>query len=363
MADIGAMSLQQLREYQTQVQTSVDSIISTVSNNRFAMLSLCNRPDFLELCQKKYGLQSSEVAQFIRDHLGVDAAPERSKAPVDVASLVGGQVKIWEAPRKGRGSGRRSQLRHFLRMGDGFLTGRGFSELKTDKEETLYEWLDPAEYIRFWTDACNDRQNHGYWYGIYSISYTAVGGDMQDFISSDYGYGDGFGHELKVKDVDATCDTISCFSYSLAGLCKRLMAILYDMYGDMATQTLYELVMSSWVDTPGVDKRYSQFFVPMTYLKSNGVDTSSSPWKYIVLPGKVAVNGVEDELVYNYASVKSLRPTTEPEKSNFYYSVNNERFYVDLAMKLVRKMSDGRHDDIKDFCERVKFLVRPGHRE
>lgn len=359
MADIGNMSLQQLREYQEKAQNDIDSIMFMVSSNKFAMFSLCQRPDFLELCQKEYGIGSSEIKQFIRDRLGVDVPSRKERSPTDIAQLVRDRTCVQSDTRQTKS--KYAQIRNHLFMCAGVLDGNGYSDSPEDKDVSQFEWLTPVEYMDFWEKASEVyfTGEHICWTSIYAFRVKDSRGQYKESVFTGRGNG-----EVYLKDLPDGTDKVGCYSFSLVNVCMKLMTVLQDMFGDRAAQELYNMSVASWRNEPGCDRRYGDFFIPLSYLVASGKDVSN-PYDYRAIPGVVMCDGEEDELIMSKSLVQSVRSADYSMLSprDFYYKVHNEGFYVSTALKLVSALSDDNADSaVSDFCDRIQFFVRRGYR-
>lgn len=372
MSDFEAMSLKsaeeqlkKLADYHAKIQASKSSIMSVVGDNKFALFNACtSQPGFLDACRKRYCLTpdcpNEEVINYLRKRLTLDTGKQSEGVPDAVASFKSKDKSKVQSATEGKpagvGSGRRRPEAHCLELRDDHLSGWGHNS--RDKDNVLYSWLTPTEYIDYWQRNAGPKKDGGVWCGIYAVRVNRDG-VVKEFANSVFGgryFKEGCIQELAKDDIE-----VHARPYSAIILFKWLFGVLHSVFGDAVTEHLAALMKDSWNKGAGVSPVYSEFLVSKAYLASMGIDmTKHGPYRFIELPGTFDNNGAPDVVVLNNDNLIRKKDESETGSSDLYYSFNNECFYTELFMHLAAFASSEDFDiSHRRMDDMVQFLIRP----
>lgn len=352
MSDFTGMSLQQLQQYQEQAKLSIDSIMSCVSDNKYAVLALYSRPDFAELLKSKYGLSQERAQEFMRKNLGLDETPAQKSSASEIEVLSGGSKTSYT--RSGQDSRRAPAIKHTIYLDDCRLVPRGYPEnAKIDKS---YLWRTPIEYVSFWNMVRSSAAKNRKWEdtGILAVHFVNSAGARSEYVVTGNGFGNGrYETLLTVHNGDKA--SIGVYAFPMVKLLRRLISLVYDELGDNFIQALWMVMQDSKNGVNDVPWNVCEVLSTGTELVKNGADLRDKK-SYIQLPGKVVIGDTEESLYINNAVINEYRAKNGIYA--LYDNLSNEKLHIETVCMALNKLCEGTDMTADKFMEKhFKFLM------
>lgn len=366
MASAENISLRDFQEFQSagaELQSSVNSIMSLVSDNKHALFSLCvTRPDLLSQCRKQFGISDkatdSEATEYIRKRLFDDDVPiGPTAAPKQIVDM----RRTWDAKMKVRRQNTTGKLqknhteKHFLDIGDRCLTCRGYPE--EGKTAVDYIWMTPSDFIKYWYEEVKDKE-HGFYHGIYALRLQG-----RELVRGNVTQNTRYFKDVYV-DSQELCGkpSIRVAPISSVYVLQFMISALYSALGNCVTQALGELVMDAWVGKKGSKSLLSDIFVPSVYLTANDIDMSDYRL-FLKLPGTFKIGDVEDSIYINNDNINRIKEE-RGNRTSVYKWFNNPCYYSEILRTVIKRAMDtspSRAAQVLD--ETVQFLFLPNNKQ
>lgn len=372
---VGGLSLREIAEQQEKINKlreeaveNIASITGIFDQNKLAMLTLCDRKQFLDSCRSHYSLpvsmSDSAVKEYISSRLLQEPVEQKKPikpmpAGVNLSASFAKTVRDLFNGRTFSSSGV-VPIAHWLGYADGHLTGMGLGP--DDKDFVRYSWLSMTEYVNFWRSTKSLHGEDGrsrYFYGIYAIKVRSKDGTYRELVNSRFGSETGSFVDSDIQSQTIQSDKLFCRPLQSISVLKALISYVYDecAWGKDFVQKLGERVIDSWSGKPSSDAIIKEFLIPGSVVRASKLDKTFTNG-CIKLPGTFSHNGITDTLcIYN---INIRRHKNDKGYSDVYFWFNNEAYY----MSFVRYLADSLHVTSlrgmeEFFNSTLKFLVRP----
>lgn len=326
-----------IADMRAKMQARVGAISSLVSENKFAMVALCQDTEFLSMARKAgvvSSVMTNEVAlEYICERL--TAAGKNEEKGGDTGFNWSAVKQSAPAPRGRKKSQSQSQARNavYLEVVNGCLTGRGYGD--KDKDWRTYKWLKPSEFMRIWLEDANNSQHK--WLGIYAIRI-----DGKDYLCA----ANSRWRLLDAPVSDIGGNSIGARFYSGVSVLRRLMLYMYEQYGEEAVVEFCKLYAAGDLGD------FSPFIAFGSQLRASGVKTDNR-YKYINLTPSSATS---ETVFVEYDGISALKDKLGSKE--VYWRFNNPCFLTEVVTKLLLSFVDCVDDDyIYALDDKVEYLI------
>lgn len=362
------LTLRQLQNMQLEMRTNIDTITDLFGQNKFAMTPLCDVPEFLDACRKRYGLPDSmsnaDVSKYILDRLNKE--PKKQKRPVKpmqssnawacVASK--GVYNAFNGWVKPGSSGWRPD-EHSLKFDGKQLTGYG-CVLNKDKDYKRYPWLNLSEYCQFWHSTKEKFGEDGkslFFYGVYAIRMRDMSGTFREFVRSPFNSKTGSFVKSFIDKQTVETDSLRVKPLQSVDVFRMLVEYAWLGYGEPFIQALGDMMIASWSGAKGSDALLKEFLIPGSVLFASNIEKRYVDM-CIKLPGSFKHHGVEDTIYIYNANLALLK--SKSDYSYVYFWFNNEAFYIDLVKRVIYSISTYSCDMVdRGLDDAIQLLIQP----